>query len=298
MLGYTAVTRGASDPMPYMDGYPVILNSEGISSIFTPDESRPRMDLKWETEYYGTAEVVVCYPWYDDIETLPETVLFAMLRDAGSRTRNIGDEHREEILTYTWDAVELLMRINPRTGEITLPKDDAERRAWRAEADNMAAAVEKEKFTLKLEGEQTIGDVRFTLYDLISDPVSRTVRVETLIHGIYYPPELDSAKLQIYIDGVLANTIDDPYRNEPYVFSVENAEKYVERNGGWGTYNNCFGDAIIDMGARDNHLPDEFTLRVVWDVYDRNEDWERVFIGTFDVTTTVHKTDIAPWSRD
>jgi hypothetical protein len=42
------------------------------------------------------------------------------------------------------------------------------------------------------------------------------------------------------------------------------------------------------------YLPDTFEIRLVWDVYDRDEEYNRVFIGTFDITTTVHKADIVP----
>jgi hypothetical protein len=49
----------------------------------------------------------------------------------------------------------------------------------------------------------------------------------------------------------------------------------------------------MDMRASD--LPDTFTLRVVFDLYDRNESWERVYIGTFDITTTASKSDATPW---
>ncbi|MEA4914111.1 MAG: hypothetical protein VB061_06045 [Christensenella sp.] len=34
------------------------------------------------------------------------------------------------------------------------------------------------------------------------------------------------------------------------------------------------------------------TIRLQMDVYDRDEDWNRVFIGSFDITTAVKKEDI------
>jgi hypothetical protein len=41
-------------------------------------------------------------------------------------------------IDYAWNAVDFLFRINPRTGEITLPKDDTERDAWREETLRLA----------------------------------------------------------------------------------------------------------------------------------------------------------------
>jgi len=120
--------------------------------------------------------------------------------------------------------------------------------------------------------------------------VSRSVLIEWFVNGVYYPQESESSQAQVYIDGVLQTA--KPEATEPYAFSREKAEAWVERNGGWQPLNDM-GDFRLDMRAPD--LPDTFTLRIVWDLYDRNEDWERVFIGTFDLTTTVHKTDLAPW---
>ena len=139
LLGQTRVTYGADAAVFYMDGYR--LEVEPISDIFTPDPSRPRQDVAWEVAYYGTFESVTCYPWYAPVEELPETVLIAVLRDAGTKQRtrsDINGYYEGDMITYTWNAVELLLRVNPRTGEITLPKDDVERQAWREETLRLA----------------------------------------------------------------------------------------------------------------------------------------------------------------
>ena len=243
----------------------------------------------WGVEYVGTIEAVTCYPWYAPVDELPETVLVAVLRDAGSKQRRKGGIG-EEMLTYTWDAVELMLRVNPRTGEITLPANDAERGAWRAETDRLAADGRNAKFTLRLDGEQTIGGVEVRLYDIMVNSVSRSVLIEWLVNGTCYPWESESSQAQVYIDGVLQSA--KPEATEPYAFSKEKAEAWIKGNGGWQPLNS-FGDFLLDMRAPD--LPDTFTLRIVWDLYDRNEAWERVFIGTFDLTTTVRKTDLAQW---
>ena len=44
-------------------------------------------------------------------------------------------------------------------------------------------------------------------------------------------------------------------------------------------------------------LPDTFTLRIKWDMYDRNQAWERVLLGTMDITTQVDKKDVPPWEE-
>ncbi len=287
VLGTSVVTRGSEEPKVYLDGYETI--GEEISSVFTPDLSRPWLHTQ-EVVYYGTFENVFSYPWYAPIDELPETVLAAVLRDAGSKQRRKGNADDGELLTYTWDAVELLLRVNPRTGKVTLPANDAERGAWRAETDRLAADGRNAKFTLRLDGEQTVGGVEVQLYDIMVNSVSRSVLIEWFVNGVYYPQESESSQAQVYIDGVLQTA--KPEATEPYAFSREKAEAWVERNGGWQPLNDM-GDFRLNMRAPD--LPDTFTLRIVWDLYDRNESWERVFIGTFDLTTTVHKTDLAPW---
>ena len=298
LLGKTVVTRGADAATVYMDGY--IVQGESMSSIFTPDTSRQRLDVEWEVEYFGTSETVARYPWYAPMDELPETVLVAVLRDAGSKQRLkagvdpfAGTPEPTDYITYSWDAVELLLKVNPRTGEIVLPRNDAERMAWRAETDRQKDIDDRNaSFTLKLNGEQTVGGVNVQLYDVIVMSYIRQVSFEWLINGTSYPSEADSCGVSLYIDGVLQSEMVNP-NHEPYVFSQEKAEKWVERNGGWQQHNNSFGMFTIDMRAND--LPETFTLRIAFDLYDRNENWERVFIGSFDLTTTVNKSDLAPW---
>lgn len=288
VLGMSVVLRGAKAPKVYLDGYEMI--EEEISSVFTPNQSQQELDVMWEDSYFGTKEAITRYPWYAPVDELPETVLVAVLRDAGSQQRRKGDADDGEPFTFTWDAVELLLRVNPRTGEITLPSGDAERAAWRAETERLAVDGRNASFTLRLEGEQTIGGVNVRLYDIMVNSPSRSVLIEWLVNGVCYPRESESSQARVYIDGVLQTAKAEAIK--PYVFSRERADAWVKGNGGWQTVNSM-GDFLLDMRALD--LPDTFTLRVVWDLYDRNEDWERVFIGTFDLTTTVHKTDLAPW---
>ncbi|MDO4572623.1 MAG: hypothetical protein Q4C13_04575, partial [Clostridia bacterium] len=260
------------------------------SAIFTPDESRPQQDGSQAFDDYGTSETVMRYPWYAPIDELPETVLVAMLRDAGSAQR--GEGASEQRMTFAWDAVELLLRVNPRTGEITLPRDEAERAAWRAEADRLMNIDDRNaSYTLKLDGKQIVGDVTVALYDMMVTPRSNQVTVEWLIHGVYFPEEIQSSEVRLYIDGVLqAEKETDGSR---YAFSQEEAEERAARDGGWQKHNHCFG--VFTTHMRGNELPESFTLRVAFDLYDRNEAWERVFAGSFDLTTTVRKSDLAPW---
>ena len=300
LLGTSVVTRGADAPVIYMDGIEMPFEmEETVSSIFTPDESRPQLTASWEVAYYGLSESVTRYLWVDPMETLPETVLFAVLRDAGSAQHRKGSMtgQTDELLTFTWEKVELLLRVNPRTGEITLPKHDAERTAWREKTLRLAADGRNERHELDLNPNrelQKINGVSASLYTLRYDARRWELPLECFANGIYYYPELASSPPVVYIDGV-QQTIKES--NEIVPFSQEDAEAWVEKNGGWQAQNNCPGDATIILDQRAFFLPETFTLRVVWDVYDRNENWERVHIGTFDFTITVSKTDIAPWDN-
>lgn len=290
ILGQTRVTYGADTAEFYMDGYHCY--GETISHIFTPDTARPRQDAAWEAEYFGTTESVTRYPWYAPVDELPETVLIAVLRDAGTSTRQKADinGYKEGSVTYTWDAVELLLRVNPRTGEITLPKDDAEREAWREETLRLAEDGRNEKSYCPLDGSQTVGDVSLTLERLGFDPAQRYLYIRYTIDGLYCPPESHSSAQHIYLDGT---ELEGWYDGSQY--SASAAKLWVES---FGTFDKVTGwDSSTSgnsMPTVPEYLPDTFEIRFVWDVYDRDEEYNRVFIGTFDITTTIHKADIVP----
>lgn len=287
LLGQTRVTYGADGAEFYMDGYRCY--TEPISSIFTPDIARPRQDVAWEIAYYGTYETVTCYPWYAPLEELPETVLIAVLRDAGTdqHTRaDVNGYYEGDVINYTWNAVELLLRVNPRTGEITLPKDDAEREAWRAETERLASDGRNEESYFRLDNSETINDVSLTITQLGIAPLSHQLYVSYSIDGLYCPPEAHSSLPRIFLDGV---ELQADYT--AWNYTAEAAQIWVESYGTFEPLKNWDSSSpgyIVPVLIP--YFPDSCTMRFVWDVYDRDTDYNRVFVGTFDITFQIDKS--------
>lgn len=289
LFGYTWVTDGADGAEFYMDGYHCY--TEPISNIFTPDTSRPRQDTAWEIAYFGTYETVTCYPWYAPIEELPETVLIAVLRDAGTKQRtkaDINGYYEGEKITYTWNAVELLLRVNPRTGEITLPRDDTERKAWREETEKLALDGRNENSYCLLDSSESIGDVSITLSRLGITPLTHKLYVSYIINGLYCPPEVHYSIPYIFLDGVELQT-----DHKAGHYTAEAAKTWVESYGTFKPLKNWSSSSPgYNIPALIPYLSDSLTMQFVWDVYDRDKDYNRVFIGTFDITFEINKSDI------
>ena len=293
LLGVTRVTDGSEAAVFYMDGYR--LEAEPVSHIFTPDTARPRQDAAWEVEYFGTLETITRYPWYVPVDELPETVLIAVLRDAGTaqRTRaDVNGYYEGETIDYAWNAVNFLFRINPRTGEITLPKDDTERDAWREETLRLAEDGRNNDHIAALTGSQTVNGVTMSLFQLYVKPNSGSVYIDCMVDGMYYPGELMMDIMHLTINGVEQDTTNAEELISQYGFSEEHANEWVRSYGGWQIHNDWMAGQNFGLSLPRSTWQNDFTFRLQMDVYDRDEDWNRVFIGSFDITTTVKKEDI------
>lgn len=293
LLGVTRVTDGSDPAVFYMDGYR--LEAEPVSHIFTPDTARPRQDTAWEVEYFGTLETITRYPWYVPVDELPETVLIAVLRDAGTaqRTRaDVNGYYEGETIDYAWNAVDFLFRINPRTGEITLPKDDTERDAWREETLRLAEDGRNNDHIAALTGSQTVNGVTMSLFQLYVKPNNGSVYIDCMVDGMYYPGELMMDIMHLTINGVEQDTTNAEELISQYGFSKARADEWVKSYGGWQIHNDWMAGQNFGLLLPRSTWQNDLTIRLQMDVYDRDEDWNRVFIGSFDITTTVKKEDI------
>ncbi|MEA4914110.1 MAG: hypothetical protein VB061_06040 [Christensenella sp.] len=236
LLGVTRVTDGSEAAEFYMDGYR--LEAEPVSHIFTPDTARPQLHLMpWEeVQYFGTYESVLKYPWYAPLNELPETVLIAVLRNEGSHRMAKGDDENDPI-TYSWNKVAFLFRVNPRTGEVTLPKDDAERDAWREETLRLAEDGRNNDHIATLSGSQTVNGVTMSLFQLYVKPNSGSVYIDCVVDGMYYPGELARSLVHLTINGVEQDTTDAEELISQYGFSKEHANEWVRSYGGWQIHN-------------------------------------------------------------
>ena len=293
LLGVTRVTDGSDPAVFYMDGYR--LETEPVSDIFTPDTARPRQDTAWEVNYFGTLETISRYPWYVPVDELPETVLIAVLRDAGTaqRTRaDVNGYYEGETINYAWNAVNFLFRVNPRTGEITLPKDDTERDAWREETLRLAEDGRNNDHIAALSGSQTVNGVTMSLLQLYVKPNSDRVYIDCLVDGMYYPCELMMDIMHLTINGVEQDTADAEELISQYGFSKERADEWVKSYGGWQIHNDWMAGQNFGLLLPRSTWQNDLTIRLQMDVYDRDKDWNRVYIGSFDISTTVNKDNI------
>ena len=266
----------------YVDGYQTL--GTRLSEVYEPHTEEGK---NYYGDYPSTLTSLTLLPWYADEANLPETVLVAVLGEGGIDSAQTGDGID---FTIEMERIQIAFYINPRTGEITLPKDDAEREAWCEMTRRLAADGRNERSRCPLEGSQTVGGVSLTLERLGFDPTQHYLFIRYTIDGLYCPPEAGFTVQHIYMDGVELECWDKGGQ-----YTVSAAKLWVESYGTFTTFDDWeSGTNGHSMPTVPKYLPDTFEIRLVWDVYDRDKEYNRVFIGTFDITTTIHKADIVP----
>lgn len=266
----------------YLDGYQTL--GTQLSAVYEPHTEEGKNS---NGDYPSKLTALTLLPWYADEANMPETVLVAVLGEGGVDPFQTGDGVD---CTRTKERIQIAFYINPRTGEITLPKDDAEREAWCEKTRQLAADGRNERTYCPLEGGQTVGGVTLTLERLGFDPTQHYLFIRYTIDGLYCPPEAGYTVPHIYMDGVELEGWDKGGQ-----YTVAAAKLWVESYGTFTTFDNWEScTSGHSMPTVPQYLPDTFEIRLVWDVYDRDKDYNRVFIGPFDITTTVQKADIVP----
>ena len=266
----------------YLDGYQTL--GTRLSEVYEPHTEEGK---NYTGDYPSTLTSLTLLPWYADEANLPEIVLVAVLGEGGIDSGQTGDGID---ITIEKERIQIAFYINPRTGEITLPKDDAEREAWCEKTRQLAADGRNERTYCPLEGSQTVGGVTLTLERLGFDPTQHYLFIRYTIDGLYCPPESHYSVQHIYMDGVELEGWDKGGQ-----YTAEAATLWVESYGTFTTFDDWESNTSgHSMPTVPQYLPDTFEIRIVWDVYDRDKEYNRVFIGAFDITTTVHKADIVP----
>lgn len=264
----------------YLDGYHTV--GTQLSAVYEPHTEEGK---NYGGDYPSTLTALTLLPWYADAANQPENVLVAVLGEGGIDPFQTGDGVD---YTVAKERIQIAFYINPHTGEVTLPADDAEREAWCEETRRLAADGRNERSYCPLEGSQTVEGVSLTLERLGFDPTQHYLFIRYTIDGLYCPPEASYTVQHIYMDGV---ELECWYKGGQYTEAA--AKLWVESYGTFTTFDDW------DSGTRGHfmqivpkYLPDIFEIRLVWDVYDRDIEYNRVFVGTFDITATVHKADI------
>ena len=266
----------------YLDGYHTV--GTQLSAVYEPHTEEGK---NFYGDYPSTVTALTLLPWYADEANQPENVLVAVLGEGGIDPFQTGDGVD---YTVAKERIQIAFYINPHTGEVTLPADDAEREAWCEETRQLAADGRNEETHCQLQGSQAIGDVSLTLKQLGFNPVQRELFIRYTIDGLYCPPEASYTVQHIYMDGV---ELECWYKGGRYTEAA--AKLWVESYGKFTTFDNWDSNTrghFIQIVPK--YLPDTFEIRLVWDVYDRDKEYNRVFVGTFDITVTVHKADIVP----
>ena len=99
--------------------------------------------------------------------------------------------------------------------------------------------------------------------------------------------------MHLTINGVAQDTTDAEVRISQYgPFSEEHANEWVRSYGGWQIHDDWMVGQEFDLRVPRSTWQNDFTIRLQMDVYDRDENWNRVFIGSFDLSATVKKDDI------
>ena len=266
----------------YLDGYKTL--GTQLSAVYEPHTEEGK---NHSGDYPSTLTALTLLPWYADEANQPETVLVAILGEGGVDPYQSGDGVD---YTITKEQIQIAFYINPRTGEITLPKDDTERDAWCEETRRLAADGRNEQSNCKLEGTQTVGNVTLTLERLGFDPMQRKLYIRYKLDGLYCPPEASFSIQHVYLNGTELEGWYDPGQ-----YSAASAKVWVESYGTFTTFDDWeTGTSGHFMSFVTKYLPDTFEIRIVQDIYDRDKEYNRVFIGSFDITSTVHKSDIVP----
>ncbi len=187
------------------------------------------------------------------------------------------------------ERIQIAFYINPHTGEITLPKDDAEREAWCEKTRQLAADGRNERLRCPLEGSQTVGGVTLSLERLGFDPTQHYLYIRYTIGGLYCPPEAGYTVPHIYMDGV-----------ELEGWDKEGSIPQRRQSSGWKATEHLprltTGKAT-QAGIRYRLYRSTCPIHSRFGLYGylrRDAEYNRVFIGSFDITTTVHKADIVP----
>ena len=274
----------AGQKLFYLDGYQIPPEVMDISwseeKLAEPDQfgeysSRFRTDL-------------LKLPYYRALQDMPEELVVYITRE---KLYYSNSENKLIERPYYYP-LNLIFRVNRTTGAVTLPKDDAEKASWIAEQNALASDGRNDARDYIIHQELTIGGMTVLLERLLYYPDQKRFVLHAFIPVIdceVMPWEIDPV---VSIDGVqLAEPLNDTYYrtldpSTPAPFQT-NIEEWIETYGldpnrfSWYDFTYTAPKSIIDM-------PETFTLRFTWDVYDL-VNGNRAFIGTFAFEVPIQK---------
>lgn len=275
----------------YLDGY--LMPPEVMDKSWELDKTQ-------EPDEYGdfptkSTTTLLKIPYYQAAEEMPEEILVYVTRNREQYDFDL----QEVIITDYYRPLDLVFRVNRKTGAVTLPKDEAEKTDWISEHNVLAFDGRNDARDYAIHQAQTINGMTLVLERLLYYPASGMFQVVAFIPSIdceVMPWEIDPV---VSIDGEeLSAPKQDTYDQTvaPYTPGafVTDIEEWVDT---YGLDANRFSwyENYYDAPARITELPEHFTFGFSWDVYDLDQNAERAFIGTFAFETTIMTDDYSPF---
>ena len=288
----------------YVDGYQI---QPEVMDMSWSEEKLPQPDQFGEYSSRFSSSLLKI-PYYRALQDMPEELLVYVTRESWM----YNEEEKKMVETQYCYPLDLIFRVNRVTGTVTLPKDDAEKASWIAEQNALAGDGRNDARDFVIHQEQTIGGMTVLLERLLYYPDRRTFVVHAFIPVIdceVMPWEIDPV---VTLDGVplvepQMDTYDralNPATPAPYQTDIQewidtyglNANRFC-----WYDFTYTAPESIMDM-------PETFTLRFSWDIYDLGSDGNRAFIGSFAFEVPIQKDDYTafqsqnrdyeyPWKR-
>ena len=214
----------------------------------------------------------------------------AIISEGYTKTFGVGDG--DAVYTSEVQKIEIALRVNPRSGAVSLPADDAEQSAWCEESLRLAVDGRNDELVATLSGEQTINGVTVKLQQLHVQTKTLKAYVTCEVDGIYYPGEMLRCFMTAQLNGLPLGTESAEALMQQYSFSEKAAQQWVDSNGGWRKLNGRHIGQGFEIKQPPHLWPDTFTLRIVLELRDRDQEWSLVPIGTFDISATVTQDDV------
>ena len=254
-----------------MDGY--FVTNERLAEEIAPDRKSGTQLLR--------------LPYYADAAYLPDVLTIACVHMIGQLTPL---EPEGWSGPDSWDTSVFVFRYNRKTGEVSLPKDDAERDAWFTPQDLSITTTSLDPFydyceTTDVSGiADTQNGTTVTIKSVVFQPDGTMYILFCADHLACEVISWETMPKAIRINGVAVNASgEEPgfhMDEESVAFTLDTYDMQKTRwiNSYWS----------MKPPMRRDMYDGPITIEIKdWDLYDLNKQGEREFVGTFSFTFTI-----------
>ena len=241
---------------------------------------------------------LVRLPYYADIDFVPDTVTVACVTDVAEM--NLSGDWYEKT---SYEETTFVFRYNRRTGEVTLPKDEAEKAEWYQPImpvyDSVSLDPMEDYYDMcSVEGvsmEQngvtvSIEKLGFTRYGTMlicyrAEPLACEEIIEE-----HFPAKICINGVQKTRKCWNGNT-ELPHRTDEQIRDFMDSHKWKKSRWHCGIWET---DSPMRLDMYDGPI----TVEVKdWELYDLNEQGERTYVGTYSFTFTVDPANFREMNR-